>query len=234
MYERYLSFGDYVRDYGLERSEGLLLRHLSQVWKVLGQTVPEAAKNEQVIEMETYFRELIRGIDSSLIEEWEKLRNPDFVAAELAEKPARPSMFDVTRDAAAFRRLVRTAILSFLQDVASRDWESSAERGGRTGEARKIETAFYAYFDARGRFRLDPEGRSVKHTHWDETENVGDWKVAQVLIDPAEQNDWEVEFTVLLEASRAEHRAVVRFEAVRPIGSVDEDDGVIPERGEAV
>ena len=226
MYERYLSFGDYVRDYGLERSEGLLLRHLSQVWKVLGQTVPETAKTEEVVEMETYFRELIRGIDSSLIEEWEKLRNPDFVAAEMADKPARPAAFDVTRDRASFRRLVRTAILAFLQDVASRDWESAAERGSVPGEIRKLESAFVAYFEHHGRFTLDPEGRSAKHTHWDEAQGQ-EWTVAQVLVDPAESNDWEVAFTVLLDASRAENRAVVRFDRVAPVGAEGNDSNAV-------
>jgi hypothetical protein len=218
MYERYLSFGDYVREYGLERSEGLLLRHLSQVWKVLGQTVPEAAKTEAVIEMETYFRELIRGIDSSLIEEWEKMRNPDFVAVDAADKPARPSAFDITRDAAAFRRLVRTTVLGFLQDIAARDWEAAAARVGTPVEARKLETAFGAYFDARGRLRLDPEGRSAKHTHWDESD-AKEWRIAQVLVDPEEQNDWEAVFTVSLEASRIESRAALRFDGVGPIGA---------------
>ena len=101
MFERYRSFSDYVKDYGLERSEGLLLRHLSQVWKVLSQTVPENAKTAEVVEMEDYFRELIRGIDSSLLEEWERLKNPDFVAATTSDtdKPARPASFDITRDA---------------------------------------------------------------------------------------------------------------------------------------
>jgi hypothetical protein len=84
MFERYLSFADYIRDYGLERSEGLLLRHLSQVWKVLAQTVPDSAKTEEVVEMEVYFRELIRGIDSSLLEEWERMKNPAWVADESA------------------------------------------------------------------------------------------------------------------------------------------------------
>ncbi len=88
MFERYLSFADYVREYGLERSEGLLLRHLMQVWKVLAQTVPDKAKTEPVIEMEDYFRELIRGIDSSLLDEWEKLRNPEFVVAVQSGRPA--------------------------------------------------------------------------------------------------------------------------------------------------
>ncbi|HEY8933017.1 MAG TPA: DUF3516 domain-containing protein [Rariglobus sp.] len=234
MYERYMSFADYIRDYGLQRGEGLLLRHLSQVWKVLAQTVPDEAKTEEVVEMETYFRELIRGIDSSLLEEWERLRNPDYVALELADdKPARPTTFDITRDAAAFRRLVRTAIFGFLQEVAARDWESAASRLA-TGEAlaegenalmspeaKRIEKAFAAYFDARGRFRLDPEGRAAKHTHFEEerdADGVVSWAVAQVLVDKDELNDWEARFTVSLTDSRAQARAVVRFADVAAIG----------------
>lgn len=228
MFERYMSFADYVKEYGLQRSEGLLLRHLSQVWKVLAQTVPTTAKTEEVDEMEDYLRELIRGIDSSLLEEWERLRNPDFVAAEGADKPARPATFDITRDAAGFRRLVRTAILGFLQDVAAREWESAAARlqTGLAGaddataspEARRIEAAFVPYFDARARFRLDPEGRSAKHTHWDEVASTATWRVAQVLIDAESQNDWEARFTLSLAESRAEKRPVLKFETVAPIG----------------
>jgi superfamily II RNA helicase len=230
MFERYQSFADYVRDYGLQRSEGLLLRHLSQVWKVLSQTVPESAKTDEVVEMEDYFRELIRGIDSSLLEEWERLRNPDFVAAETAEKPARPAAFDLTRDTVAFRRLVRTAIFGFLQDVAAHEFDSALSRL-RTGEtavpaendpvspeARQLESAFAIYFEARERFRLDPEGRSAKHTHWDENRDAGEWSVAQVLIDPADQNDWEARFSVSLADSRAGNRAVVTFAGVAPVG----------------
>lgn len=239
MFERYRSFSDYVKDYGLERSEGLLLRHLSQVWKVLSQTVPESAKTDEVVEMEDYFRELIRGIDSSLLEEWERLKNPDFIPATTsdADQPARPASFDITRDAPTFRRLVRTAIFGFLQDVAAREFDSALSRL-RTGEAaapadhdpispdaRKLEAVFAAYFDARTRFRLDPEGRSAKHTHWSEetaapTADGGkQWLVAQVLIDAEEQNDWEATFTISLAESRAQNRAVVSFSGVGPIGT---------------
>lgn len=230
MFERYQSFADYIRDYGLERSEGLLLRHLMQVYKVLAQTVPESAKTEPVVEMEDYFRELIRGIDSSLLEEWERLRNPEFIAAESADKPARPATFDLTRDQPAFRRLVRTAILGFLQDVAARDWEAAAQRleagdapFDLAAAARRLEKLFHPFFESRGRFRLDPEGRSAKHTHV--TENTGPaaedgrtWTVAQVLVDAEEQNDWEVTFTLLVDASRAANAVVLRCEAVAPIG----------------
>lgn len=224
MFERYLSFADYIREYGLERGEGLLLRHLMQTYKVLAQTVPESFKTEAVVEMEDYFRELIRGIDSSLLEEWERLRNPEFVAAETTDKPARPSTFDVTRDAVAFKRLVRIEALGFLQDVASRDWEAAAARvapandaATLTAEARKIEKAFTAYFDARGRFRLDPEGRSALNTHFADDGEV--WEVAQVLIDPEGLNDWEAVFTLSLPDSRAAAVPVLRFDSVHAIGT---------------
>ncbi|MDR1011661.1 MAG: DUF3516 domain-containing protein [Opitutaceae bacterium] len=263
MYERYQSFSEYVREYGIERGEGLLLRHLSQVCKVLAQTVPDAAKTGDVLEMETYFRELIRGIDNSLLEEWERmsgnadsgLRNAtlqagvpasgtpaDGTAADDTSKPARPANYDITRDAAGLRRLARTAILGFLQDVAARDYDAAAERmtwqGGAANPAYAgdaaakpqtaqtdrpdrlsvppsyIEQQFAPYFDARGRFRLDPEGRAAKHTYFDD-DGVS---IAQVLADADEQNDWESRFTLDREATRRESRVVLRFDGVGAIG----------------
>ena len=232
MFERYLSFSDYVRDYGLERSEGLLLRHLMQVWKVLAQTVPDGAKTDEVIEMEDYFHELIRGIDSSLIDEWERLKNPDFVAAEIAEKPARPAIFDITRDTAAFKRMVRTAILGFLQDIAASDAEAAYSRiapavegaaidePAQQIEVRRIEREFTAYFDQRHRFRLDPEGRSAKHTYFtEETAHSEIWRVAQILVDPESLNDWEARFEVSLPDSRGAHQPSLKFLEVKPVGA---------------
>jgi superfamily II RNA helicase len=218
MFEGYRSFADYVKDYGLERMEGLLLRHLTQVWKVLAQTVPDSAKTEEVAEMEVYFRELIRGVDASLLEEWERLKNPEWVAAETdgADKPARPASFDVTRDEKAFRRLVRAEIFAQLQRALSWDEEHEADRA-----------VFAAYGEARGRFRLDPEGRSAKHTHFGvvvtdgvvATAAVGELEVAQVLVDAEGANDWEAVFGVAMEESRTENRAVVHLRAVRAIGA---------------
>ncbi len=226
MFERYLSFADYIRNYGLERAEGLLLRHLSQVWKVLAQTVPDSAKTEEVVEMELYFRELIRGIDSSLLEEWERLKNPDWVAAEIAgEKPARPASYDITRDEAGFKRLVRTEVLTVLQ--AAVRWYVDGGRltaGGEevdaaaTAEARRCGELFVPYFETRGRLRLDPEGRAARHTHWLETPpGAGEWSVAQMLVDDEGLNDWEALFAVSLADSREQNRAVVRLVAVRAV-----------------
>ena len=213
MFELYASFPDYVKRYGLQRSEGLLLRHLSQVWKVLSQTVPDSAKTEEVLELEEYFRELIRGIDSSLIEEWEKLRDPEFVAAESPDKPQRRSAPDITADRPAFRRRVRFAVHAVLQDVAAADWESAAVR--LQTEVRTMEAAFEGFWQERDCFRLDPEGRASKHTHLREEGDC--WELAQVLVDPEDFNDWELVTAVDLPASRLAGEPVLIGIEVRAI-----------------
>lgn len=213
MFERYDSFADYVKRYGLQRSEGLLLRHLSQTWKVLSQTVPQDAKTEAVSELEAYFRELIRGIDSSLLEEWERMQDPDYAAEEIGDKPARPGFSDITRDAQEFGRLVRFAVHRILQDAMARDWEAIAERGEI--ETRLVGEAFDAYVDARGWFRLDPEGRAAKHTH---VEKEGDiWRVAQVMVDVEDFNDWQLQVEVDVPASREAGEVVLRWVSLSAI-----------------
>jgi len=132
-------------------------------------------------------------------------------------EPARPTSFDVTRDEKAFRRLVRAEIFAQLQQALS--WDEEHE------EARK---PFMAYGETRGRFRLDPEGRAAKHTHFGDviaegvvaTAAVGEWEIAQTLVDAEGHNDWEAVFGVAMATSRAENRAVVRLVSVRPIGGI--------------
>ena len=85
MFESFRSFSDYIRDYELQRAEGVLLRHLNSVYKVLAQTVPDAAKNDAVREMELYLGTMIRQVDSSLLDEWEKMRDPNYQRAETKE-----------------------------------------------------------------------------------------------------------------------------------------------------
>jgi superfamily II RNA helicase len=257
MHERFLGFSDYVRDYGLERVEGLLLRHLMQVWKVLAQTVPQEAKTEAVLELETHLEELVRGIDRSLIDEWERLQPG--APAPAATTPGHPascqSMIDtmlvagapaeaglspesekkfgtgpreLTRDPAALRRAARVAIHLFLQDAAARDWEAAAARvlpdeaGDETiaAEAKRVGKLFAAHAAARERFRLDPAGRAAGHTHFDEAEpGAPEWRLAQVLVDPTDANDWEARFVLDLPATRAAARVVLRLDAIAEVGA---------------
>src|SRR6201997_1319571 len=101
MYERAMTFTEYVSFYGLSRSEGLVLRYLADAYKALRQTVPEDAKTEELIDLIEWLGELVRQVDSSLIDEWERLRNPDADPAVEAERDSGPP--PVTRNVRAFR-----------------------------------------------------------------------------------------------------------------------------------
>ena len=233
MHERFLGFSDYIRDYGLERSEGLLLRHLMQVWKVLAQTVPQAAKTEPVLELETHLEELVRGIDRSLIDEWTALFDVGSSLAKAAPAPeAREKKLgsaprELTRDPAALRRAVRVAIHLFLQDATARDYEAAAGRvlpddatdETIAAEAKRLEKLFSTHATARERFRLDPAGRAAEHTHFDEADpGSAEWRIAQVLVDPQELNDWEVRFVLDLAATRSAARVLLRLDTVGEVG----------------
>src|SRR5437879_1932538 len=128
MFESFRSFSDYIKDYELQRAEGLLLRHLSRVHKVLTQTVPDSAKNDAVREMELYLDTLIRQVDSSLLDEWEKMRDPNYQRAESKEvRPpgAEEADKDITRDTKAFTALIRNQIFSFLRGLVNGDFEEA-------------------------------------------------------------------------------------------------------------
>ena len=213
MFEEFRSFADYIKIYELQRAEGLLLRHLSSVYKVLAQTVPDAAKNDTLREMELYLSTMLRQIDSSLLEEWEKMRDPNYLPrgeqAEVRPPGAEEAARDITRDPKAFTAAIRNRIFTFLRALASGDIEAalatvnappSAEDEPWTAE--RLRRAWEAYHLEHASLRLDPEARNLRHTYITPSEDKRHWRVQQMLIDPAEANDWVAEFTVDLHASR--------------------------------
>ncbi|MFM9032021.1 MAG: DUF3516 domain-containing protein, partial [Opitutaceae bacterium] len=148
------------------------------------------------------------------------LLHPGTAAEPKSEAPRPPP--DITRDRVAFRRLVRVAVLGVLQDAAAQDWESLAARlvgDHATAEARRAEKLFTAFAEARGRLRLDPEGRSTKHTHGLDEPPGRNLEIAQVLVDAEGASDWEARFTVDITASRESGRVMLKLETVTPIGS---------------
>jgi len=128
MFESFRSFSDYIRDYELQRAEGVLLRHLNSVYKALAQTVPDTAKNDSIREMELYLITMIRQVDSSLLDEWEKMRNPNYQRSETKEiRPpgAEEASLDITRDTREFTAAIRNRIFTFLRGLANADYETA-------------------------------------------------------------------------------------------------------------
>lgn len=222
MFEEFRSFADYVKVYELQRSEGLLLRHLSNVHKVLAQTVPDPAKDDTLREMELYLRTMLRQVDASLLDEWEKMRNPNFQPAEagpeLRPPGAEEAARDITRDPVAFLAAIRTPIFSFLRALASGDPEAAlavlsapVPEGGDAWTAERLSGSLDEFHAGHERIRLDPAARNLQHTHRVPVEDPAHWLIQQMIIDPGEANDWVAEFEVDLALSRAEGRPALRL-----------------------
>ena len=254
MFEEFRSFADYIKLYDLHRAEGVLLRHLNSVFKVLAQTVPDSAKNDQVREMELYLGTMIRQVDSSLLDEWEKLRDPNYRPGETKEvRPpgAEEAAQDITRDTKAFTAALRNRIFTFLRGLVIEDFESALanlssvstgepltpslslsdgervaegrERGvppdaeGQPWTAARLQAALDAYYADHERICLEPDARNARHTYVVPAEDKKSWRVQQMLVDPAEHNDWVAEFDVDLIASRQQSEPVLRL---RRLGSL--------------
>lgn len=204
MFEDWSSFEDYVKNYGLQRSEAVLLRHLSEVYKVLVQTVPPALKTPDVEEAESYLEGMLRNVDSSLIDEWEKLLNPEAEAGVAEVVPQKEVPF--SRKKAEFLRAIRRAVFDFVKDLSRESYEGAAELVG--SNALEIRNMMSAYHEEHGYIRMDPEARNAKHLRIE-----GD-RLEQVLIDEAGLNDWSAKFIVDRSKSDEENRVVLSFEGV--------------------
>ncbi|GAB1691745.1 DEAD/DEAH box helicase [Krasilnikovia sp. M28-CT-15] len=212
MYERAMTFTEYVSFYGLSRSEGLVLRYLADAYRALRQTVPEDTRTEELTDLIEWLGELVRQVDSSLLDEWERLRNPgaEPVEARLDDKP--PA---VTRNARAFRVLVRNALFRRVELAALRRHAELGELDGESGwSAERWAEALDDYFAEYDEIGTGPAARGPALLHIDAGAQT--WRVRQVFDDPDGDHDWGIDADVDLEASDAAGAAAVRVSAVGP------------------
>ena len=194
IYERYMSFADYVREYGLARDEGILLRYLSQLYKTLAQNVPEALRTPALHDALAFFRTLVERVDSSLLEEWESLLHPEAAVEEAPERRIKPVDL-LLADPAAFAARVRAELHQLVRALSRRDWEEAAAAVAHDPDdpwtPERFEEAMIPYFAEHDELPFGPEARRHRMTR---LEPAGErrWTATQVLPDPAEDHLWHV------------------------------------------
>ncbi len=209
MYERAMTFAEYISFYGLARSEGLVLRYLADAYKAMRQTVPEEARTEELTDLIEWLGEMVRQIDSSLIDEWERLRNPVEEAAHLAAD--RPPA--VTGNRRAFRVLVRNALFRRVELAALRRWEELGALDEDAGfDAEAWATALAPYFGTYDEIGTGADARGPGLLILDEQPGI--WMARQIFDDPAGDHDWGFSATVDLAASDEAGVAVITVTAV--------------------
>ncbi len=212
MSERAMTFTEYVGFYGLARSEGLVLRYLADSFKALRQTVPEVMRTEELQDLTEWLGELVRQVDSSLLDEWERLTSPDAVdPAALVRDEKPPGGHRRTSGPSGCWCATRCSAASSSRRCAattcSASWTPRPASTPRRGRTRWPATgtdhdALQTGADARG-----PALIVI-------TEEPGVWRVRQIFDDPAGDHDWGISADVDLAASDDAGAAVVTVTGV--------------------
>jgi hypothetical protein len=209
MFERALSFAELIQVYQLARSEGLVLRYLSDAYRAIRQTVPTEAQTPELLDIIAWLGELVRQVDSSLVDEWESLINPVADPTAPVVPPAPPSVLTNRR---AFMVLVRNELFRRVRLAALQKDAELAELDPDVDWSAALD----AYFDEHDEMLTGGPARAPRLVTVDEADaaSTGVWKVEQTIDDPAGDHDWRIRGEVDLAASEEEGAAVVRITEV--------------------
>ncbi|HCB02756.1 MAG TPA: DUF3516 domain-containing protein, partial [Nocardioides bacterium] len=224
MWEQGMGFTDLVARYQLARSEGLVLRYLTDAYRTLRQTVPERHRPPEVEELVEWLGETVRQTDSSLLDEWEALADPAHVPADVSAHAPPPPPRPISAQERPFRVMVRNALWRRVELVARDDVDALAALEVANAElvAPPLEVAMsWAEWDAglegyyadHDEVRLDADARGPALLSIEATGR--EWSVRQTLHDPAGDHDWVIEARVFLDASDTAGEAVVLATALR-------------------
>ena len=209
LFERAMTFGEYIDHYGLKNSEGVVLRYVSDVYKGLMQNVPAEAGSDELDEIIHWLGALVRQVDSSLLDEWERLQHPDDEAAD-AVRPGTvvDGPVTITSDARAFRTMVRNEAFRWVEHLARR------RRPPNTDADLDVATAMEPYWAEHDAIDIGGDARHASRFTFDSSTG----SVEQTVHDPDGNDDWRLVGQVDLDASRAEDRLVASLVDVVRLG----------------
>lgn len=223
MLDQAASFNDYIKEYGLARAEGVLLRYLTDCYRALRQTVPEKFKTEDVLDIEDWLGAELRRVDASLIDEWERMEAGENAKEKSAEETVSERQ-DITRDKRAFRALVRNASFRLVQALSRRNYDKVLEAlevlapgdkalpvdsESNTWTAKRLEELMLPYWQEHTELLVDADARGGGRFLMDGSDP---WVVRQILSDPEDNHDWAFTLHVDLACSADSNRVVAQLE----------------------
>jgi superfamily II RNA helicase len=213
LWEQAMTFTEYVSHYGLTRSEGTLLRYLTDAYRALRSSIPAAARTDAVEDVTDWLGALVRQTDSSLLDEWEQLTQPNPTPVVGAARAAAETLTSNTR---AFTVAVRNALFRRVELSAHRRFDTlgalDADAGWDTETWRDAIEAYYAGYDTIG---IGPDARNPALLQIEK--RPSSWVVRQVFDDPAGDHDWAITAEIDLAASDETGEPVVRVTKVGPL-----------------
>lgn len=204
MLENAMTFSDLVATYGLARSEGVILRYLTDAWRTLKQSIPDEYNTPELEDIVVWLGELIRQVDSSLVDEWAQMAgedspiDQDTVDRELAFGVEDPTALTANRR--AFTIMVRNYMFRLVQLFALEKEDRLAELLDYLDEVPDFGAILDDYFDEYDDIDSGPEARGPKFFRLGDTDSRA-WSVRQIIKDPDGDHAYQFVATVDLDAS---------------------------------
>ena len=223
MWEQAMGFTDLVGRYQLARSEGLVLRYLSDAYRTLRQSVPDAHRTPELEELVEWLGETVRQTDSSLLDEWEALTHPDSARTDIVHHTPGPPPRPLSGQERAFRVMIRNAMFARVERCARDDVDGlvrlEREAAERTDPPRAVvmtrsawDEALEEYYAEHDRIGTDGDARGpallvVGAEERGTPAGAAEDSVArlrrvrQTLADPEGHHDWVIDAVADLDAS---------------------------------
>ena len=220
MVETASDFNGYISRYGISRSEGTLLRYLSDAYRALDRTVPEEYLDERLEDIVSWLGLIVRSVDSSLVDEWEAAGRTDSDQGSGLDA-APPSQDDqVVGDRRGLTVLVRNAMFQRVELVANDRPERLAELDSDWGYGlRAWQDTLDDLYEAHDEIRTDAQARSTDYFSIDQQGESRNhtWKVRQIFDDVEGDHDWGIAGIIDLDATQESGQVVFGGYRVGPI-----------------
>ena len=210
MIETASDFKGYVQRCGIARSEGTLLRYLSDAYHVLDRTIPQDKMTDRLYDIVAWLRLVVRSVDSSLIDEWEQGGSSIDEAGTAPQDPD-----EVVRDRRALTLLVRNALFARVRDAAFGNTDRLGDMDGDWGwRSPRWSKALHDYHEAHEEILLTADAHSSELLLVDESLEHGDaegrhvWRVRQMFLDEDGERDFGISGDVDLDATQEEGEAI--------------------------
>lgn len=247
MVEHAMTFSDLISRYDVARSEGVILRYLSDAYRALRQIVPDRFREGEVDEIIDWLGSLIRSVDSSLLDEWASLSDPqapretNSASQEVAFGADEDGVVRFSANTHAFYQAIRQTIFERVDRFALDDLDALVAFGDTDGlepwdgpRWDNVLRRFWAEYDWCG---AGPEARSKARYSFVPDATVEDFVAAgisepliaanedvaapllvtYVLEDPESDGDWRLTALVDVTASNRDNAIVLRLLRVAPV-----------------
>lgn len=216
MLENAMTFSDLVATYGLARSEGVILRYLTDAWRTLKQSIPDEYNTPELEDIVVWLGELIRQVDSSLVDEWAQMAgedtpiDQDTVDRELAFGVEDPTALTANRR--AFTIMVRNYMFRLVQLFALEKEDRLAELLDYLDEVPDFGAILDDYFDEYDDIDSGPEARGPEFFRLGDTDSRA-WSVRQIIKDP--DGDRAYQFVAKVDLDASDEAGEVRLSDLR-------------------